>query len=222
MEPEVIYWALAGIAALITAVAGLSIGMWKWDARRIRADAEADIRRAEERAVERQHELELARLAVQKDAHEREVDLLGRLERQKAEIADIRRTIEERLFVALDDARQAKVDLRDVIDRHIKAVDQANHAELAAIEALRGDVGGLRDRLTGEYKAILTQMGAVIEQSSTVNRMMTDLVGCVAAYHERVESAIQRQEKTQGGADGEDRQAQKEQESKGHERGTGS
>ena len=50
MEPEVLYWSLAGVAALITSVAGLSIGMWKWDARRIRADAEADIRRAEERA----------------------------------------------------------------------------------------------------------------------------------------------------------------------------
>src|SRR5690606_30954427 len=107
MEPEVLYWLLAGIAALITAVAGLSIGMWKWDARRIRAGAEADIRRAEERAKERGHELELAKLAVQKDAHEREVDLLGRLERQKTEIADVRKMIEERLFTALDDARQA-------------------------------------------------------------------------------------------------------------------
>jgi hypothetical protein len=176
MEPEIIYWGLAGVGGLITSVAGLSIGMWKWDARRIRADAEADIRRADERAKERQHELELARLAVQKEAHEREVDLLGRLDRQKAEIADVRKIIEERLVVALDDARQAKVDLKDVIDRHIKVIDQANKAEMAAIEKLRGDVGGLRDQLTGEYKAILTQMGAVIEQSGTVNRMMTDLL----------------------------------------------
>jgi len=193
MEPEIVYWALAGIAALITAVAGLSIGMWKWDARRIRADAEADIRRAEERAKERGHELELAKLAVQKEAHEREVDLLGRIERQQAEIADVRKMIEERLCTALGDARQAKVDLRDVIDRHIKVVDAANKAELQEIQALRGDVGGLRDRLAGEYKAILAQMGAVIEQSSTVNKMMTELVECVAAYHERVESAILRQ-----------------------------
>ena len=222
MEPEAIYWLLGGIAALITAVAGLSIGMWKWDAQRIRAGAEADIRRAEERAKERGHELELAKLAVQKDAHEREVDLLGRLERQKTEIADVRKMIEERLFTALDDARQAKVDLKDVIDRHIKVVDAANKAEMDAIQALRGDVGGLRDRLAGEYKAILAQMGAVIEQSGTVNRMMTELVESVAAYHERVESAIQRQEKTESGADGEDRQAQKEQETRGHERGTGS
>lgn len=214
MESEFIYPFLAGIAALITAVAGLSIGMWKWDARRIRADAEADIRRANERANEREHELELARMAVQKEAHEREVDLLGRLNRQSAEIADIRRTIEERLFVALDDARQTKVDLKDVIDRHIKVIDQANKAEMAAIEKLRGDVGGLRDQLTGEYKAILTQMGAVIEQSSTVNRMMTDLVQCVAAYHERVENMLKRQEQTEGSADGEDRAAREEQESK--------
>ena len=208
MEPEAIYWLLGGIAALFSTV----FGMWKWDARRIRADAEADIRRAEERAKERQHELELARLAVQKDAHEREVDLLGRLERQKTEIADVRKMIEERLFVALDDARQAKVDLRDIIDRHIKVVDAANKAELQEIQALRGDVGGLRDRLTGEYKAILAQMGAVIEQSGTVNRMMTELVESVAAYHERVESAIQRQEKTESGADGEDRAAREKQE----------
>jgi len=41
--------------------------------------------------------------------------------------------------------------------------------------------------------------------------MMTELVASVAAYHERVENAIQRQEKTEGGADGEDRQAQREQ-----------
>lgn len=212
MESEFIYPFLAGIAALITAVAGLSIGMWKWDARRIRADAEADIRRANERANEREHELELARMAVQKEAHEREVDLLGRLNRQSAEIADIRRTIEERLFVALDDARQTKVDLKDVIDRHIKVIDQANKAEMAAIEKLRGDVGGLRDQLTGEYKAILTQMGAVIEQSSTVNRMMTDLVQCVATYHERVESALKRQGQTEESADGEDRAARETQE----------
>ncbi len=211
MEPEIVYWGLLGVGGLIASVAGVSIGMWKWDARRIRADAEADIRRAEERAKERGHELELAKLAVQKEAHEREVDLLGRLERQKAEIADVRKMIEERLFTALDDARQAKVDLKDVIDRHIKVVDAANKAELQEIQALRGDVGNLRDRLTGEYKAILTQMGAVIEQSSTVNRMMTELVASVAAYHERVESAIQRQEKTEGSADGEDRQAQREQ-----------
>jgi len=208
MEPEAIYWLLGGIAALFSTV----FGMWKWDARRIRADAEADIRRAEERAKEREHELELARLAVQKDAHEREVDLLGRLERQKAEIADVRKMIEERLFVALDDARQAKVDLRDVIDRHIKVVDAANKAEMDAIQALRGDVGGLRQQLTGEYKAILAQMGAVIEQSGTVNRMMTELVESVAAYHERVESAIQRQEKTESGADGVDRAAREKQE----------
>src|SRR5690606_38790294 len=130
---------------------------------------------------------------------EREVDLLGRLERQKAEIADVRKMIEERLFVALDDARQAKVDLKDVIDRHIKIVDAANKAELQEIQALRGDVGGLREHLLGEYKAILAQMGAVIEQSSTVNRMMTELVECVAAYHERVESVLKRQEQTQGG-----------------------
>jgi len=34
----------------------------------------------------------------------------------------------------------------------------------------------------------------------------------VAAYHERVESAIQRQEKTESGADGEDRAAREKQE----------
>ena len=104
MEPEAIYWLLGGIAALFSTV----FGMWKWDARRIRADAEADIRRAEERAKERAQELELARLAVQKDAHEREVDLLGRLERQKTEIADVRKMIEERLFVALTTTRRPR------------------------------------------------------------------------------------------------------------------
>lgn len=186
MQGDMVYQFLIGLGGLIAAIAGVTIGVWKWDARRIEVRAAEDLRRADERAKEREHELKLAALQIQQEAEERERQMQANITQLQQQVIAIQQTVETRLFTALDVQHGTNRDLTTTIQAHIQAVNDASTAQLGAIQALSQDVAGLKDQLSTEYKAIL-------EQASAVHRMVGDLVTRVATYHESVTKAIESQ-----------------------------
>jgi hypothetical protein len=195
MDAQTLEHLLIGIAAILGAILTAFVGMWKWDVHRAEVRAAGEVRAAAERAKEREHELQLAGLKTVREAEEKERALQTRLRQQDELIISIQQTIEERLFKALDDARTAKRDVTDALAEHTKAVQIANQAQLAAIQALSGDVANLRTtlqgQLSGEYRAILERIGGVLDQSTTLSRAVGDLVAQVAEHHTSVMQALE-------------------------------
>lgn len=180
LNAEFFQYFLVGVGTLITAVAGVTIGVWRWDARRI-----------EERAKDREHELKLAALKIEREAEERERLAQSSIQTLQQQVISIQQTIENRLFVALDQQHGTNRDLSSSVQAHMQLINEAHKTQLGAIQALSKDLAGLKDHLSTEYRAMLDQVGGILNQTLSIHTTVTDLVARMTDYHTSVTHAIE-------------------------------
>lgn len=146
---------MMGVGATITGTVMASMRtLSHFDAKRDDARAQAEIKRTEERAKEREHELRLVQ-AQSETTHQDEVKKLqAQISEQAMKIAAIEEMVNTRLFEVIDEEHGSRRALAEEMRAHTKTIGQAQH-EMAA------NIDGLPVLLRLEIERVLDQLQVV-------------------------------------------------------------